>query len=224
MVRDQQKYDEAVRLRQRGFTLEEIAKYCGVSKSTVSKWLKNNAFSAAVTKQNKQRVGQENAKRLRLIAKARGGERQTRYKEAVKAAETAYKHYRSAPLFVAGMMLYQAHADQVDRHKVRFSSADANAHQIFIRFVHEYGGIERTKIHIWLQLYDATSEERAMKHWKRMTGLPYAQFYKNQVIRRTGAHRPLHNGVGNTIIGSTVLQAQLQRWLQLLQKDLVKQS
>ena len=45
MVRNQEKYDQAVSLRKRGFTLEEIAKYCDISKSTASTWLKNKAFS-----------------------------------------------------------------------------------------------------------------------------------------------------------------------------------
>ena len=88
MVRNEEKYDEAVRLRERGFTLAEIARYCDVSKSTVSKWLKNNAMSAVVTADNKKRAGVENAKRLRLINKARGPERAARYKEARRSAET----------------------------------------------------------------------------------------------------------------------------------------
>ena len=76
MVRNKQKFEQAVEFRKKGFTLDEIAKICDVSKSTVSKWLKNKAFSQSVTVQNKRRAGQENARRLRLVNKARSGERQ----------------------------------------------------------------------------------------------------------------------------------------------------
>lgn len=102
MVRNKEKYDQAVRLRKRGFTLEEIAKYCDISKSTASKWLKNKAFSAQVTKQNVKRAGAENAKRLKLINKARGTERVARYREAVRSAETEFKHYKTIPFSLLG--------------------------------------------------------------------------------------------------------------------------
>ena len=45
-----------------------IEKWSG--KDPVSKWLKNNTISTDVTKQNKRRAGQENAKRLKLICKS----------------------------------------------------------------------------------------------------------------------------------------------------------
>ena len=56
MVRNKEKYEQAV-LRKRGFTLAEIAKYCDIAKSTASKWLKEEAFSQAVTTQNAKRAG-----------------------------------------------------------------------------------------------------------------------------------------------------------------------
>ena len=106
MVRNENNYEQAVQLRKRGFTLQEIAKVCDVSKSTVSKWLKNSPISAEVTKQNKRRAGQENAKRLRLVNKARATERAARYQEIERSAQTEFKHYKNDPLFIAGLMLY----------------------------------------------------------------------------------------------------------------------
>jgi orotate phosphoribosyltransferase-like protein len=52
MVRNKDKYEQAVSLRKRGFTLAEIAKYCDISKSTASVWLKDEAFSEVVKAQN----------------------------------------------------------------------------------------------------------------------------------------------------------------------------
>lgn len=222
MVRNEAKYEQAVQFRKRGFTLEEIAKICEVSKSTVSKWLKNNAISASVTLQNKKRAGKENAKRLKLVNKARGGERLNRYKEAVRSAETEYKHYKNNPLFVAGVMLYYANGDLKNESRIRFSSTEAEAHSIFINFAAEYLGVEKTDMHIWLQLYPGMKEEICMKHWRKKTGLPYSQFYKNQVIKGKKQKQTLHHGVGNTIIGSTVLKCKLTRWIELVVKNIAK--
>jgi hypothetical protein len=61
-----------------------------------------------------------------------------------------------------------------------------------------------------------------MRKWSRELALPYAQFYKNQVIPGKSKKRTLRFGVGNTIIGSTVLKYKLNRWIELVTKELAK--
>lgn len=222
MVRNEEKYEQAVQFRKRGFTLEEIAKICDVSKGTVSKWLKNNAVSENVTKQNKKRAGQENAKRLKLMSKARSGERIARYREAARSAETEYKHYKTSPFFMAGLMLYVAQGDLKNSRQIRFSGTEEKAHRIFIKFALEYLGVSKSQIHFWILLYRGQSEEMCMKRWKTATSLPYSQFYKNQYINTKKTKETLHNGSGNTIIASTVLKHKLNRWIELALKDLAK--
>ena len=222
MVRSQEKYDQAVGLRKRGFTLEEIAKYCGIAKSTASKWLQNKDFSTQVTKQNVCRAGQENAKRLRLVNKARGGERATRYREAARSAEIEYRHYKKDSLFTAGLMLYLADGDSKNKRTTRLSCVRLESHKIFIRFAVEYLGVEKNRIHFWILLYRGQSEEKCMRKWKQITTLPYSQFYKNQVIQSKVKKQTLHYGVGNTLINSIAMKHKLTRWVELLTKDLTK--
>ncbi len=222
MVRNEEKYEQAVQFRKRGFTLEEIAKICDVSKSTVSKWLKNTAFSADITKSNKRRAGQENAKRLKLINKARNTERSKSYKEAERSAVTEYQHYKNDRLFVAGLMLYVADGDLTDDRTIRFSTSNQLAHKVFITFCRAYFGIEKTKIRFWLLLYPGQFEEASMRKWKRSTGLSLGQFHKTQYLKNKPKKKPLHSGVGHTIIGNTVLKRKLQVWIKLAMQDLAK--
>jgi transcriptional regulator with XRE-family HTH domain len=222
MVRNKEKLEQALQFRKRGFTLEEIARICEVSKSTVSKWLKNNANSAEITKQNKHRAGQENAKRLKLINKTRNNERASRYKEVVRSADTEFKHYKTNPLFVAGLTAYASLGDLSEEHSIRLTTARMMVHKTFISFAVEYLGVPKKKIKLWLLLYTEHNEETCMKKWHKTTTLPYAQFHKNQVVKSNPKHKTLHHGVGNTIIGSTVLKHKLIRWIELMQKELVK--
>jgi transcriptional regulator with XRE-family HTH domain len=217
MVRKQVAYEQALRLRERGFTLEEIAKVCEISKSTASKWLKDEVFSAHVTKQNNRRAGQENAKRLRLVAKARGTERKKRYADAAANAKVEFTHYQSDPVFLAGLSAYVAAGDVRDERSIRFSHAEPELHRLFIRFARQYLGVPPEAVHLWLQLYQGVSEERAMKHWAKATRLPYRQFYKNHYVT-TKAKQPLHFGVGNTIIASTYHKQKLKTWVSLAKK------
>lgn len=222
MVRNTEKYEQAISLRKRGFTLAEIAKYCDISKSTASLWLKDKAFSVTVTKQNQKRAALENVKRLKLMNKTRQLEREKKYAEAVKEAETAYKHYKKDPLFIAGLMLYVGEGDNSHRRLIRIANARMDVHKIFILFAIEYLGVAKAKIRFWILLYPDLNEERCMRKWSRELSLPYQQFYKNQVIQGKNKKRTLHFGVGNTIIGSTVLKYKLNRWIELSTKDLSK--
>ena len=222
MVRNEENYQQAVRLRKRGFTLDEIAAYCDISKSTASLWLKNKAFSDQVTKQNMKRAGVENAKRLQLISKARSRERVTRYKEALHSAETEFKHYRKDQRFMAGLMLYFVSGDMKDKRVIRFSGAKLAAHRIFLNFAREYLGVKKSDVHFWLLLQSDQNEEQCMKRWHKSLDIPYAQVYKNQRLKNKTTKKTLHSGVGNTIIGSTVLKSKLSHWIELSIKELSK--
>lgn len=222
MVRNEEKYSQAVQFRKRGFTLEEIGKICEVSKSTVSKWLKNKAFSTDVTKINQQRARQENGKRLKLVQKSRTLERTKRYQEAERSAVTEYKHYKNNSLFIAGLILYQCNGDLADARTIRFSSVQNPPHKIFISFCREFLGVQIKDTRFQLVLSSNHSEEACMRKWKRITGLPYSQFHKTQYLQTKPKKKPLHSGVGSTIIGNTVLKRKLLVWLKLVQKDLTK--
>ena len=220
MVRNTEKLEQAIQFRKRGFTLEEIAKICDVSKSTVSKWLKNNPNSIEITKQNKRRAGQENAKRLKLMNKTRSRERILRHKEVEFSAATEFKHYKNNPLFISGVAIYASLGDMTDSRVIRLTTARMESQKTFVSFAVEYLGVPKNKIKLWLLLYTDHNEEACMRKWHKATTLPYAQFHKNQVIKGNPKRKTLHHGVGNTIIGNTVLKRKLIRWIELMQKEL----
>ncbi len=216
----QEAYEQALAFRKRGFTYSEIAKICDVSPSTLSAWFKNEPFSKSVAVENTRKAVIVNTKRLTLINKARNTERKTRYAEAVKTAETEFKHYKKDSLFISGLMLYIGEGDNQHRRLIRLASARPDVHRIFIRFCHTYLGVSRQQVHFWLLLYPDHHEVEAMKHWCKKVGLSPVQFYKNQVIQGRSTKRTLQFGVGNTIIGSTVLKHKLNRWIELVLKEL----
>ncbi|MCU0678505.1 MAG: helix-turn-helix domain-containing protein [Candidatus Pacebacteria bacterium] len=218
----QEAYEQAVAFRRRGFTYTEIAKICNVSKATVSNWLRHEPFSKTVAADNQKQAVTQNTKRLASINKARVAERRHQYTAAVRSAETEYQHYRQSPLFMAGLGQYMAIGDMVDQRLIRLSSNRPELHQLFIRFVTTYLGVPKPTIRFWLLLYPDLDEVVCMKHWCKKTSLSPAQFHKNQVIDGRSQHKTLHFGVGNTIIGSTLLKKKLVRWTELMTKELTK--
>ncbi|MBP9836360.1 MAG: helix-turn-helix domain-containing protein [Candidatus Pacebacteria bacterium] len=215
-------YEQAVAFRKRGFTYTEIAKICDVSRGTISNWLAKEDFSKQIAKNNKERAYKDNVGRIKLVNKARNAERNTQYKEILRLAETEYKHYRSNPLFVAGLMLYANVGDKKHGNLVRITNNQPELHKIFIKFAIEYLGVQKTNLHFWLLLYPEHDEIKCMKHWSRKINLNVGQFYKNQVVIGRSNKQTLHFGVGNTIIGNTLLKKKLIHWVELQTKDLQK--
>ena len=218
----QEAYEQAVAFRKRGFTYSEIAKICNVSVSTLSSWLKNEPFSKQIAVENTKRAMAENTKRLASINKARTTERKGQYAEIVRLAEIEYKNYRTNPLFIAGLMLYVSEGDNQNDRLIRMANSRTDLHRIFIRFLTAYLGVPKQSIRFWLLLYPDLDEVACMKHWCKKTGLSAGQFYKNQVIQGRSTKRTLHFGVGNTIIGSTLLKKKLMKWIELATKELEK--
>ncbi len=222
MVRLEEKYAQAIEFRKRNFTYSEIAKIVDVSTSTVSVWLKDKSFSKKIKEENTKRAAKDNVKRIGLINKARKAERTRTYADAIKSAETEYRHYKKDALFIAGLMIYVGEGDNKDRRLIRMANARMDRHLIFMKFLIAYLGVESSKIRFWLLLYPDLDEVSCMKKWSKYLRLPVSQFYKNQVIAGRSKKRTLHNGVGNIIIGNTVLKQKLNRWIELATKELKK--
>lgn len=217
-------YEQAIAFRKRGFTYNEIAKICGVSMGTISAWLKPLPFSEEITKQNKAKAALDNTKRMASINKARTAERAKQYNEVVRLAEIEYKNYRTSPLFIAGLMLYMSEGDNTHPRLIRLANSRFELHDIFIRFLTTYLSVDKKSIRFWLLLYPDLNEVACMKHWSKKIGISVGQFYKNQVIQGRSKKRTLQFGVGNTIIGSTLLKKKLNRWIELMLKELPKSN
>ncbi len=218
-------YEQAIAFRKRGFTYTEIAKICDVSRGTVSNWLKDEGFSKQIAETNKKRAYKENVGRIKLVNKARNAERNNQYKTVLRLAGTEYKNYRTSPLFMAGLTIYLCEGDLKDKNVIRLASSRPELHKIFISFAVEYLGVEKSDIRFWLLLYPDMDEVKCMKYWSRKIGVSVSQFYKNQVLNRSdnkNNKKTLHFGVGNTIIGSTLLKKKLQCWADLASKGLQK--
>lgn len=220
MVRKSVEYEEAVRLRRRGFTYSEIARMVGVSKSTVSTWFSRETWSCTITEGNKRRAARENSKRISLLNKARGNQFKKIYAEAERSAITEYKHYKNAPLFIAGLMLYVSEGDNAHKRLIRIANVHQEIHRIFLNFAFEYLGVPREKVRFWVLLYPDLNPLQTSKYWSKSLSIPLSQFHKYQVMQGKSTKRTLRFGVGNTIIGSTVLKVKLMKWIELALKEL----
>lgn len=221
MIRDEEKYQIARDFRKRGFSYTEIVKITGVSRSTLSNWFAKQSFSKKVREDNEFKARRENVKRIGLVNKTRDAERARRYKEALKVADTEFKHYKQLAGFMGGLMLYMGAGDVSDSRTVRLADSRPEVHRIFIKFATEFLGVDKSQINFWLALPEGVSDAKLVAHWAKVLRLPHVQFHKSQRLSPTKS-QTLPKTVGNTIIGDVLLKKKLQRWIELSTKELTK--
>lgn len=218
MVRNDEIYKQALTFRKRGFTYVEIAKICGVHKSTVARWCSSMRGNSSVARDNAQRAAKDNAKRVALLQKARQAERNRRYAETNTQAAVSYAHYVKEPLFMAGLMLYATQGDRQLGKPIRFTSNNMSAQRIFRDFLSNFLGMKRETLPFWLLLYASHDQKECERTWSKALAVPTKKFGKTQVLKQSS--KALHNGTGNTIIGNTVMKHTLLAWVAIAEKQL----
>lgn len=218
MIRKEAEYRQAVQMRKRGFTYVEIAETVGVSKATVSNWLKDEVWSQEIYKTHKRRAAKENSKRIRILNKTKQNQLVKQHEALERSAKTEYKHYKQSPTFATGLALYRALGDVDSTGYIRLSSQRIPVHRQFIAFAREYLGVSREKVRFWLLLYPTHDPETISRKWSKEIRLPLYRFSRYQVSKTTTRKRVLHEGVGNTIIGDTLLKRRLLVWVKLASK------
>src|SRR5690606_33128867 len=116
--------------------------------------------------------------------KARTAERNTRYYEAQRSAETEYKHYKKDPQFLAGLVVYMCNGDLHDGKPIRLSTSNEVVHSMFLHFMESYLGIEKSSVHFWLLLSAGAQENKVMNVWSKRPKITSVQFYKTQYIQQ----------------------------------------
>jgi predicted transcriptional regulator len=166
--------------RDEGRSIKEIASLLGVSKSSVSLWVRDIELTAeqheALQARNglheRQRLARavmsENARRRRCDAQAEG---RRRAKEEDR-------------LYLAGCMLYWAEGSR-NRNRLVFTNSDPEMVRLFVTFLRRAFGLPPERFRLTCNLF-ADHEERQLQieqFWLGITELPPASLCKSTINR-----------------------------------------
>lgn len=160
--------EQARELRAQGMSLLDIATELGVSKSSVSLWVrdmdvqidqrrggwwtKGNPHPAAVRKQAQ-------IEELNQLGTARLGE----------LSEQAF--------LAAGAALYAGEGGKTDG-SVCFPNSDPAMVAFFLRWLRRFFEVDESRLRVWLYLHEGLDLEAATTFWSELTGIPRSQFGK----------------------------------------------
>jgi hypothetical protein len=194
---------EARTLRQDGISVREIAVRLGVSKGSVSLWVRDIQLSEEQVHQLKQQQRSYAAQNAGAQAnRAKHEEIRQGYQEAGRA-----KAKEGRPLHLAGCMLYWAEGAK-DRSQLYFVNSDPNMMMLFVRFLREELGVTDEALHIRIHCHTNEREEmrRVEQYWISLLRLMPTSLGKTMHKRGSDiVHNTLPNGICGVRVHSTEL-------------------
>jgi transcriptional regulator with XRE-family HTH domain len=163
----------AVELRRAGWTYTEICQELGVSKASVSLWVRDVEVDPALLAGRRRdrylagnltkRPHPMHTEKLDEIARCR------------EAAATWLGELSERDLFIAGIALYAGEGSKTDG-RVKFTNADPRMVSLFLRWLRRFFDVDERRLRVHLYLHEGLDLEAAVVFWSGVTHIPRAQF------------------------------------------------
>jgi predicted transcriptional regulator len=166
---------QAIQLRKRGLTLNEIAERLHVAKSSVSLWVRNVQVSkvAELRLQKKKIAAQHTASQVNRLRT------QKKYDDfLISAKNSIHRH----PLpdthakLVCALLYWCEGAKHTNR--VEFTNADPDVISLFLRLLRKSFLTDESRFRVCVHLHSYHNSEKQISYWSTVTGIPENQFTK----------------------------------------------
>lgn len=225
--------EEAMKMRIKGKSYNEINKKLGIPKSTLSGWFSDLVLSESAQDRLNMRVRQGTMNGLIKHNKnqtSRAWERANKIQEEAWAEIGTLSHRE---LLLVGAALYWGegykklkvkNGKKRTSHVISMTNSDPAMIRLFIRFLKEVMDVPEDKIYICMRLYPHINESDSRRYWKKITGLNDDNFRKTTflVSRSSKGKRPynrLPHGTLQVIVNSTKKFHRLIGWIEGIKID-----
>ncbi len=190
--------EKAVAMRREGRSYREIREVVGVSKSTLSVWLRDIPLTEeqqqALTRRGPQATSARADANRQLAARRRAD---VQAKARAQIAELS-----ESELFVAGVVAYWAEGTKNKPWRfgqgVLFVNSDPGLIQLFLRWL-ALVGVERNRLQFRLLIHESADAQAALRYWSEKVDAPLEAF--GSTTLKTHNPRTVRRNVGGTYNG-----------------------
>jgi hypothetical protein len=147
-------------------TLQDIADELGVSKSSVSVWVRDVAFTPSKRRYGPHR--RSNRLHDKKLAEIAALDRAARNRIGVLSDDA---------FLAAGVALYAGEGGKTDG-DVRFANTDPAMMGVFCAWLRRYFVIDESRLRVRVYLHEGLDIDAAQRFWSNVTGVPLTQFGK----------------------------------------------
>jgi hypothetical protein len=208
----------ALELRKLGKSYSQIKSELGISKSTLSEWLR--AFPLSRDQINQLRGNSE----IRIEKY-----RQTMlHKREIKLKQYFNEEYKKIiplserEILIAGLFLYWGEGSKAQRYTVSINNTDPSVMKFALYWMINSLKIPLTKIRVNLHLYSDMSIEDAIKYWSHQLKIPESSFLKPYIKKSTRTsidQKGFGRGTCGLCIHNTVLQEHILMAIKVISEN-----
>ena len=154
-------------LRGTGLPLDEIAARLGVSKSSVSLWVRDVEFEPVRRVTRVRRRGPSALQRRR----------QAEIDRLLAEGRARIGRLSDREFLVAGVALYAGEGSKQDG-RVRFVNSDPRMVVFFCSWLRHFYEVDESRLRLVLYLHQGLDLSASMAYWSTLTGIPESQFTK----------------------------------------------
>lgn len=156
--------ERARELRTRSWTLEEIAQELGVSRSSVSVWVRDVVFDPKPRNRSMSR----NPSSLHLA-------RLAEIEAMNEWGREQIGDLSEAAFLAAGTALYAGEGSKTEG-AVKFANSDPAMVRFFCAWLRRFFDVDESRLRVSVYLHQGLDLDAARRHWSEVTGVPLTQF------------------------------------------------
>ncbi len=170
------KKSEAIRLRREGASYSQIQKRIGVSKSTLSLWLRDMPLS----EKRLRSLRDFSAVRIEHFRESMRRKREVRHEAVYQRVSAEVANLSRRDIFIAGLFLYWGEGGKTADATTVLSNNDPAMIRFFILWLESLGA-SRERMRVYLHLYSDMDLKKELAYWSRELSLPPSAFRKPHV-------------------------------------------
>ncbi len=207
---------KAVELRQEGKSWSHIKATLVVSRSTLSRWIKDvelthaqreNIFRESKTRRIENYITTVKARRKRIE------------EEAYKTELKNLGHIKKRDLLIAGLFLYLGEGSKSNRHLIGISNSNPEIIRFAKFWLTKILFVPKNKLRMQLHLYHDMDIAKEVSFWSKTLSIPKSQIIK-PYIKKTSSkaidHPTFGHGTCNIYLSNTILKGRIMASIKVI--------
>jgi len=213
-----QKHQKALELRATGKSYSDIKQVLGVSKSTLSLWLRNHPLSESKIRE----LRDWNQRRIENYKETRRKSREAILRSIYKEERRRINPMSSRDIFVSGLFLYWGEGGKTKIFELSMSNTNPAIIKAFIFWLRRSFGVEKNKIKIKLHLYKDMDINKETTFWAKTLKISKRQLKKPYIKESRFSGLSYKKGFGhgtcNALLGNAIVAKRVMMGLKVLEE------
>jgi len=212
---------KAISLRKKGLSYSQIKGFLGISKSTLSSWLKDFPLSEERIKELK---GSE--QKIERCRETKRKKKEARLNDFYNEEKKRILPLSEKELYLAGFFLYWGEGSKNDFTRISISNTDPAVIKFFMSWLEKCWNVKKENLRINLHLYKDMDINKEINFWTEVLEISKLQFdnpyIKDSISKNINHKKGFGHGTCNLKIGDARLSERVLMGLKVLNDYYIK--